>query len=83
MPAHTPAVRVVTETREKVYAGHEEFYPPLTKPAQSPELKKRQLYGKPNPKAKKDFWHDAPSGVGREIVRELLVCSACAERLRR
>ena len=83
MPAHTPAQRIVVETRKKVYPPQEEVFPPLKKPRASGQLKKRQLYGRPFWNAKKDFWHDDPGGVGRETVRELVVCPACAETLRR
>ena len=59
VPAHSPAIRQVVETRRREY----------------PFRSKANPFRKDGKVEKTDD----PGGVGREIVREILVCQACSE----
>lgn len=66
MPAGTPSVRVVVATREKSYR----FRPAANR------IVRPDKNGKP-----KEIFIDDPGGVGREAVREVIACPACAAAL--
>jgi hypothetical protein len=62
-PAGTPSVRVVVATREKSYRFR----------SGANRIVRPDKNGKP-----KEKFIDDPGGVGREAVREVISCLACA-----
>jgi len=67
VPPRTPPVRSVVETRERQYPFRPKANRFKRKPRpDDPESTKRVRY------------RDDPGGAGREIVRELALCPACA-----
>jgi len=63
---HTPGNRVITETRPH-------RYPRRSKANRVPGIRKSR-------RKDDDSRKDDPGGVGYEIVREIIVCPACAQR---
>ena len=67
VPRNVPAQRIVLKTRRVSY----------------PERPKANRVHKDGPGVKKidgKYYKKDPGGTGREIVREALVCSSCAEK---
>jgi hypothetical protein len=63
VPPHTPAHRLVVETRPRKY----------------PFRREANLVVRLNDNGKKkEYRIDDPGGAGRETVRELVVCPSCA-----
>jgi hypothetical protein len=65
VPARTPSHRIVLKQRDKKY------------PYRS---RANMVVVFEPPKKKKKEYRDDPGGEGREIVREAIVCPACAAR---
>jgi hypothetical protein len=62
VPPRTRAHRVVLEEREKAYPFRPEAFRAM-----------RLVHGR-----LKEVWNDDPGGWGREVVREVRACPACA-----